>query len=151
MNQTKANYHIEKLDRNSVEMFRKSIELFNKVFENNPSGKTASDHHSRLLAKEHFHVFCAINNLKVIGACTVYELTRYATEGDEYFIYDLAVDEAFQRMGIGTALLDAVRKFAGDRNINSIFVLAHADDEGAVNFYEQVIGKSESVRSFDLK
>ena len=46
----------------------------------------------------------------------------------EMFLYELGVDEAFQRRGIGTALVAALRDLAAERGCRGMWVLTEDDN-----------------------
>jgi aminoglycoside 3-N-acetyltransferase I len=79
---------------------------------------------------------------------TAYELAGYYSETSEIFIYDIAVNPAFQQKGLGKQLLLSLKEYATQKNISAIFVDANEEDEHALDFYHATGGKAEKVIQF---
>ncbi len=60
------------------------------------------------------------------------------------FLYELAVDEPFQRRGIGRALVSALAELARERGCNEMFVFADDDNERALATYRSAAGREAS-------
>lgn len=56
----------------------------------------------------------------------------------ELYIDNLGVDDAYQRRGIATDLLAALRKVAAANGATELWVATEADNEGALAFYRSV-------------
>ena len=52
------------------------------------------------------------------------------------FLYELAVDEAYRRRGIGTALVDGARDLAIEHGCYGMWVLTDDDNAAALATYE---------------
>jgi N-acetylglutamate synthase-like GNAT family acetyltransferase len=63
-------------------------------------------HTSNMLLRQDFHVFVALNNRKVIGGCTAYEIPMYKENVRKMFLYEIAVHHDYRRQKIGTKLIE---------------------------------------------
>ncbi len=125
--------------------------LFDRVFEEENEGVTLAEAEV-LVAREDICILVAHNSTNVVGGLVAYELPLLRGE-KEYYLYDIAVDEAQQKQGIGTRLIEALKERARERGISTIFVDAEASDEGALTFYRSLkpcAGEAE-VRHFTIK
>ena len=124
------------------------IRLFNAVFESDESAISSETNLLKLLSGNQFVVIAAIYENELVGGLTAYELPMYYSENPEIFLYDLAVKREYQRRGIGKRLIHHLRDYCTKHGIHEFFVLAHAEDEHAVEFYRSTGGKSEEVVNF---
>ena len=146
----KSVLEILRIQGNDLERFIELVELLNEVFEE--PNKVASERQLReLLSKPDFLAIAIINENKVIGGLTGYELQRYYTDKSELYIYDIAVKTEFQNQGIGKKLIDYVKDYSIKNGIEGVFVEAHSEDEQAVKFYESTFGNSEKVDHFNFE
>ena len=103
----------------------------------------------RLLAGECFFAVVAVCAGRVVGGLTGYELRKFEQARSELYIYDLAVEAAYRREGIATALIQRVRQLASDRGAWTVYVQADVGDGPAVALYSG-IGTREEVLHFDF-
>ena len=140
-------FQIKRLNKEELTEFRSLIHVFNAVFEEEP--KIGSENHLRkLLSREDFIVLAAFRENEVVGGLTAYELPMYYSDSFEIFLYDLAVKSEFQRKGIGKGLIQSLKAYCIEKEIKEFFVMAHEEDEHAVEFYRATGGKSEKVVNF---
>jgi len=138
---------IRKLTREDIFSFEALLHLFNIAFEEERAlGSNA--HLSTLLSDEHFIAMAAFSENKVIGGLTAYKLPMYYSDGSEIFLYDMAVHPDHQRKGIGKQLLDFLKEYCIQHGISVFFVLAHEEDEHALEFYRSTGGQREHVANF---
>ncbi len=127
--------HIRQLTINDDATFVQLIELFHFVFENeHPSSAPQSNLHN-LLASPHFIAFGVFVDDHLVGGCTAYILPSYTKPHPELFIYDFAILPAYQRRGLGSLLIQSLITYCSNQQIPLIFVMAHAEDTHAVEFY----------------
>ncbi len=139
---------LKKLDKNDIKKFNALIEVFADVFEMENFAMPNNDHLQNLLIKQHFMVFVALRNDVVVAGLTSYVLDQcYGTQPIVY-IYDLAVSNEFQRMGIGTKLIAEINNYCKSIGIKEVFVQADLADDYAVDFYRSTGAKSLSVEHF---
>ena len=103
----------------------------------------------RLLQRDSFWAFAAIEEGRVIGGLTAHVLPMTNTERAELLIYDIAVAEAHQRRSIGRSLIIAARKEAASLGIEVVFVLADDQDEHALRFYQKLGATGSPVTLFE--
>lgn len=140
------------LTKKDATLFGELITLFKKVFEDPDKQNPSQFYLEDLLSKAEFFAFAAIHNDRVIGGITGYELQKYYKAESEFFIYDLAVEPSHQRLGVATRLLEKIKEICDQREINSIFVDAHTEDEEAIKFYESLgHGQGENVTQFTIR
>ena len=140
----------KRLKQGDEATFVQLIHLFAEVFEHettpSPNAKRLAD----LLEQPGFISFVAIDNDEILGGLTAYELPSYYSQQSEVYIYDLAVATRFQRMGIGKQLIAALTEYCKQHNIKTMFVQAHEEDKGAVDFYHKAGGQAEQVVHFNF-
>ncbi len=84
-----------------------------------------------------------------VGFVSGAEVT-HPDKGTEMFLYELAVDEAVQRRGIGRALVDALASLARRRGCHGMFVFADQDNIAALATYRSA-GAREASRPVMLE
>ena len=139
---------VRKLTREDVSAFHSLVHLFNMVFEEDETAIGTETNLLKLLSSDHFVAMAALYENEIAGGLTAYELPMYYSENSEIFLYDLAVKTEYQRMGVGKRLIHALREYCVKNGINEFFVLAHEEDEHALEFYRSTGGKSEKVINF---
>ncbi len=132
--------------------FAEWLTLFGKVFEE-PDTYTgampSAGYRDRLLADPNFIALAALEAGELVGALAAYVLVKYEQERSEIYIYDLAVDEAHRRKGIGEALVNETRRIAHDVGAWVVYVQADHVDPPAIALYTK-LGAREEVLHFDM-
>lgn len=139
---------IKRLTEPELSTFKLLIDLFNNVFEEDRSHLGSDINLSKLLGHKHFIAIVALSENEVLGGLTAYELPMYYSDSSEIFLYDLAVQSEYQRLGIGKGLLQGLKEYCRENEIKEFFVMAHEDDKHAIEFYRATGGKSEQVINF---
>jgi ribosomal protein S18 acetylase RimI-like enzyme len=100
---------------------------------------------SRFLAQPEHHLLVAYEDGQPAGFVTGVEMT-HPDKGTEMFLYELGVDEAFRRRGIGRALVEALRDLALERGCCGMWVLGR-HNQAALATYGRAgaAGPSEQV------
>ncbi len=138
---------IKHLTKEDLSKFTSLIDLFNMVFEE--ESKIGSEVNSlKLLNSKYFIALVALAESEVVGGLTAYELPMYYSNSSEIFLYDLAVKPEYQRMGVGKGLLQSLKEYCLRNGVKEFFVMAHEEDEHAIEFYRSTGGKSEKVVNF---
>ncbi len=140
------------LIRGDVEALRHLMALFSDAFAEPETyrAKPPSDAYlDDLLANGLFVAVTASDVDTVIGGLTAYILQKPEQERSEMYIYDLAVAEAFRRLGIATGLIEALKPIARDHGCTVIFVQADPGDDPAIALYAS-LGEREDVHHFDI-
>jgi aminoglycoside 3-N-acetyltransferase I len=143
---------IRHLAATDVPVMRALNALFSRVFDDPESYEAAppgDDWLSAQLGKEHVIVLTAVAGDAVIGGLVAYELPKLEQARREIYIYDLAVDEAHQRKGIATALIEVLRAMARERAAWVIYVQADYGDDPAIALYTR-LGTREDVMHYDI-
>jgi aminoglycoside 3-N-acetyltransferase I len=140
-------FQIKRLAKEHLANFQALVNLFNMVFEE--ESKIGSETHLlKLLSNKNFIALAALAENEVVGGLTAYELPMYYSDSSEIFLYDLAVKPEYQRRGIGKELIQSLKAHCIRHGIKEFFVMAHAEDEHAIEFYRATGGKSENVVNF---
>ncbi len=142
-----TNFHLQKLGVDERKLARQLFEAWRR--EDNVSTPAPSDESlSRLLARPDFHVVAALRDGQIVGGLTAYELEMVTETATELFIYEVGVEEAHRRQGVGRALIDFARDLCLSRGLSALYVPALAHDARAVAFYEATGLKREDVAWF---
>jgi aminoglycoside 3-N-acetyltransferase I len=128
--------------------FESLINLFNVVFEEEEPAIGSKANLEKLLGNSGFIALAAVSEDKIVGGLTAHVLPMYYSEQSEIFLYDLAVKPEFQRMGIGKELLQHLKEYCVMNGIKEFFVMAHEEDESAIDFYISTGGIGEKVMNF---
>src|SRR5262245_51741782 len=89
---------------------------------------------ARFLAAAGNHLCIAYDNGAPVGFVSGIE-TKHPDKDTEMLLYELGVDDAFRRRGIGRALVDALGARAREHGCTSMWVLTEADNEAALATY----------------
>jgi aminoglycoside 3-N-acetyltransferase I len=99
-----------------------------------------------LLADEATIFLAAFHGTEPVGFVFGYELQRRHGDPSILFVYELDVDEAHRRQGIGTRLMRDLADIARSRGIRAGFVLTEPDNDAANALYRSLGGERvESV------
>jgi aminoglycoside 3-N-acetyltransferase I len=145
-------FEIRVLGPNDVAIARAMLAMFGRAFgdEATYSGKQPEDGYlRRLLESDTFVAIVALTGTRVIGALAGYVLPKFEQNRSEFYIYDLAVEEAHRRRGVATGLIERLRDLAAARGIYVIFVQADHGDDPAIALYTR-LGVREDVLHFDI-
>ena len=71
--------------------------------------------------------------------------TTHPDKGTEMFLYELAVDEAFRRKGVASALVTALADLARERGCYGMWVLTDADNTAACATYRATGSTAETT------
>ena len=98
---------------------------------------------ARFLAQPNHHLCVAYEDGTPAGFVSGVE-TTHPDKGTEMFLYELAVDEAFRRRGIGHALVEALAERAKANGCYGMWVLTDADNDAALATYRGTGTSEES-------
>ena len=149
---TRPYFDIRQLGAADIATFREMLAVMGEAFEDVLTYTRAQPddaYLTRLLSGSSFVALAAIADGRVIGGLAAYELQKFEQARSEFYIYDLAVDEAHRRMGVATALIEGLKPIAAARGAYVIFVQADPPDEPAVRLYTK-LGIREDVLHFDI-
>ncbi|MBM4413221.1 MAG: GNAT family N-acetyltransferase [Chloroflexi bacterium] len=127
--------HIRQLTADDAVLFGQLVDLFHLVFENDHPTTMPISSLRDLLALPHFVAFGVFVDEQLVGGCTAYILPSYTKPHPELFVYDFAIHPDYQRRRLGSLLMQSLFTFCSYQHIPLIFVMAHAEDTHAVEFY----------------
>lgn len=147
-----ASTHTRLLDGNDVALMRAMLNLFGDAFADRMhygSAQPDDAYLARLLGSENFVAVAAFAGQQLVGGLAGYALPKFEQPRTEFYIYDLAVDEAHRRQGFATAMIAALQQLATQRGYCGIFVQADHGDDPAIALYEK-LGSRAEVLHFDI-
>jgi aminoglycoside 3-N-acetyltransferase I len=97
-----------------------------------------------LLEDERCIYIAAFHGGEAVGFVLAYELLRRHGDPSVLFVYEIGVDEAHRRRGIGTALMEELARVAAARSIRTGFVLTEESNAPAMAFYASLGGTRPS-------
>jgi aminoglycoside 3-N-acetyltransferase I len=142
----------EQLERADVPRLKQLLTLFGEAFGDRATYQDAVPGEAYLesfLADERCITVVAMDGDELLGGLVAYELVKFEQERKEFYIYDLAVQEAHRRRGIATELIVTLKAIARARGAYVIYVQADRGDEAAIALY-QSLGVREDVLHFDI-
>lgn len=145
-------FQIRVLGAQDATTARAMLHLFGREFDDVPtySARQPDDPYlQRLLGSDTFVAIVATAGDRVIGALAGYVLPKFEQARSEFYIYDLAVEEAWRRRGVATGLILRLQMLAAERGIYVIFVQADHGDDPAIALYTK-LGVREDVLHFDI-
>ena len=137
--------YVRQLTADDGTTFDQLIDLFHLVFENEHPSTAPHANLQNLLASPHFIAFGVFVDEQLVGGCTAYLLPSYTKPHPELFIYDFAIHHSYQRRGLGSLLIQSLMTFCTHKQIPIVFVMAHAEDTHAVDFYRANGAQLEDV------
>jgi len=145
-------FEVRVLGAQDVALARAMLAMFGRGFDDEQtySGKQPDDRYlQNLLEGDTFVAIVALAGTSVIGGLAGYVLPKFEQARSEFYIYDLAVEEAYRRRGIATGLIERLKRLAAARGIYVIFVQADYGDDPAIALYTK-LGVREDVLHFDI-
>ena len=104
-----------------------------------------AEHTRRFLQDDRHHLLIAREADDLLGFVSGVEMT-HPDKGTEMFLYELAVDEPWQRQGVGRSLVEALSDLARARGCYGMWVLTDEDNEAALVTYTSAGGGSRRSR-----
>lgn len=145
-------HHIERITAQGEALTTGLLDVFSRAFDD-PASYTARRpdpaYWRRVLGMDHVVALVATVGGRVVGGLVAYELHKLEQARSEMYLYDLAVDAAFRRQGIATALINELRRIAAERGAWVVYVQADHGDDPAIALYTQ-LGQREDVMHFDI-
>jgi aminoglycoside 3-N-acetyltransferase I len=149
MEVNKPKITIKKLAGQDIDEFVELIELFAEVFAMENFTLPNRVYLREVLSKPAFIAMVALDGQRVVGGLTAYVLEQYYSVKPLAYLYDLGVEAARQRRGIGRQLIAALRKYCQEQGFEELFVQADLEDEHASEFYRATLAAGEKeVRQF---
>ena len=136
-------FFIKKLNKSEVQLAKQFIHQWFEDDEPSSSFLPSNNYIKTNLAKDDSHVYVAIENGKVVGGLTAYEIPMFYREEAEMFLYEIGVDKDHRRKGIARSLIEALKKTCILKGIKEIFVGTSMENHAARRLYESTGGNVE--------
>ncbi len=88
------------------------------------------------LANSNNYFFVAVDE-EIVGFTYGYRLDRLDKSEKMLYIHEVGVLEEYWNRGIGTEMLNALRKHCLDNDIRKVFLFADSDNRAAMRLYEK--------------
>ena len=135
------NLKIRKLEGGEIELAKQLILMFGFDIENS---KLPSDEYvSEMLIRKDFHVIIALEEGKLVGGLTAYEMKMFKRETTEMFLYEIEVAESSRQKGIGTALIEFLKQICVEKGIVEMFVGTEKKNIPARKLYAATNGEAD--------
>ena len=102
----------------------------------------------KLMSRESFHVYVALEGEQVIGGLSAYELDMFDEEVTEMFIFEIGVNKHHRKRGVARMLIEALEATCREKGIKVAFVATFMDNEAARQLYTSTGGTMEVVPLF---
>ena len=127
--------HIDRITVGDARDLIQLVQLFEVVFEIEPSPHPPIEYYKKILADPNFIVVVAKLEGEVIGGLTAYLLHGYHSARPVAYAHDLAVHPEHQRKGIGRRIMDFSIDHCRLNGFEELFIQAELDDDNAIGFY----------------
>ncbi len=141
---------VKRLGPGDRDLARETFRMMANVFDEG-AGELTDVYITALLERDDFWAMAALQHDRPIGSITAHVLPMTRSEARELFIYDLAVQSAHRRRGVGRLLVDTLCRETAAAGVKVAFVPADAEDEDAVAFYEAIGGEAAPVTIFTFE
>ncbi len=81
---------------------------------------------------------------EMCGFLTAHRLQRFDRRRAEVLLYEIGVDEGYQRRGVGRALIGEVRRWAKEVGADEVWVLTEASNLAAMGLYASTGGEADA-------
>lgn len=140
---------VSKLSAKQLKEFKSLIHVFENVFEMRDLQMPPDTYLQKLLEKDDFFAFVALDAATIVGGLTCYTMQQYYSERPLVYIYDLAVLQTHQRQGIGKQLIAATNAYCKSIGTEAVMVEADVADVHALEFYRSTGAEGQPVVHFD--
>ncbi len=137
-----TNLEIKKLEAGEVSLAGELIKMFGFEDESGHQIFSSDEYVRQMLARNDFHVIVALENNRLIGGLTAYEMKMFKRETTEMFLYEIEVAETHRQMGIGKALIEFLKKICAEKGILEMFVGTEKDNTAARKLYAATGGNA---------
>lgn len=137
----KVNFEIKKLEPNEIGLAHELILLFG--FEGGNRALPSAEYTAEMMARNDFHVIVALENNRLIGGLTAYEMKMFKRETTEMFLYEIEVEAFHRQQGVGKALIEFLKQICREKGIVEMFVGTEKDNSAARALYAATGGKAD--------
>lgn len=117
------------------------VQLFKDMF---PDNKWDLQHCQEFVENKQNYLLIAGNEGKPCGFLAAYTLSRLDGLNPELFLYEIEVNQAYRRQGIGKQLIEDLLDIAKGIKAKEVFVLTNEHNAAAMKLYESTGGKREN-------
>ncbi len=135
------NASIQRLTASDILRARELLERFQKDDGEAPIVESSDSYLETLLSREGLHMVIAMVNQKVVGGLTAYEMDMWKSPVRKMFFYEIGVCEKYKNQGIGSALIEELKKICSERGIKEMYVLTNSENTAANRLYNKTGGK----------
>jgi ribosomal protein S18 acetylase RimI-like enzyme len=141
---------IAKLTSSDRELGGALFALMARIFDESsePFNSGYLDH---LLGRDDFWVFAALVEGQPVAGLTAFVVPLTRARTSELLIYDLAVQPAYQRRGIGRRLVEAATALAARFGFESTWIPVASEEDRALEFYRAIGGKPSAATIFTFR
>lgn len=132
---------IKKLRPNDFLLAKELVDMFDVDDEKDVLSST--EYVRKMLERNDFHVLIALQNDKLLGGLTAYEMQMFKSETKEMFLYEIEVAESRRREGIGKALIEHLKEICLEKGIVQMFVGTEKDNLPARKLYVSTDGETD--------
>lgn len=132
-----------KLHTTDVGLARELFQYFHSGEGNKTPLEVSDGYIEGVLSRKDFHVLAAVEDKRLLGGLTAYELMRYKSERTDIFLYDIAVKPEHRQHGIGRMLLEALKKLCKDKGIQHAFVITQRFNIAALELFKDLGGQPD--------
>lgn len=140
---------IKKLDSNEMALAKELILMFG--FDDENDFLPSDEYTAQMLARKDFHIIVALENDKLIGGLTAYQMNMFKRETTEMFLYEIEVSENYRQKGIGKALIEFLKQNCVEKGIVEMFVGTEPNNFAARKLYSTTGGKQDDSVWFNYK
>jgi aminoglycoside 3-N-acetyltransferase I len=143
---------IRVLGVNDLDALRDMLAVFGRAFDDlhtYTSHQPDDAYLLELLDSKYFIAIAAFHQGTVVGGLAGYVLPKFEQARGEFYIYDLAVDQAHRRRGLAAGMIEKLKVAVRARGVYIIYVQADYGDDAAVALYTK-LGVREDVMHFDI-
>jgi len=133
------------LQTNEMDDFSELIRIFTS--ENNTLKKNPLPTKSYLetfLRNPRNYILVAIENNKIVGGLTAFEMEMYKNEFSEMFLFEIEVLKNYRQQGVGKSLIQELKNICNQKGIKQIFVVTSRTNYPALKLYETAGGASDN-------
>lgn len=127
---------LTKLDANEVSAFNTLLD--DGMNWNNEQGR-------KFLANSDNALFVAYWDNKPVGFLAAHRLQRFDAKKAEVLLYEIGVEEAYQRKGIGRGLIENLKIWTNEVGAKEIWVLTNKSNAAAMALYTATGAITEST------
>lgn len=142
---------IIRCNHESIVYALEAIRVVKNEEDNNPIELVTEDVLVGFLKNTDNYLIVAVEHAKVLGFIIAYELQRVDRNSSIMFLYEIGVLKELRNRGIGTELIDFLKRICEERSIMKMWVPTERTNISAVNLYTKtggIISKVEDEVSF---